>query len=60
MSAEDLKDIEQEYMSGKTKRKLAFLDTLIFAMDVQKDIDLKGTNSNVLYLVFDWLELNFY
>ena len=27
---------KNEYNSGKVKRKLAFLDTLIYAMDVQK------------------------
>ena len=33
---EEMEQIKEEYNSGKVKRKLAFLDTLIYAMDVKK------------------------
>lgn len=36
LDAEEMEEIKNEYNSGKIKRKLAFLDTLIYAMDVKK------------------------
>ena len=33
---DELDQIKEEYNSGKVKRKLAFLDTLIYAMDVKQ------------------------
>lgn len=37
-----MNEINDQYAAGKVKRKLAFLDTLIFAMDMKNDIDLEG------------------
>jgi len=33
MSSEEIEDISNQYSSGKVKRKLALLDTMMFALD---------------------------
>lgn len=42
LSQAEVNEINDQYAAGKIKRKLAFLDTLIFAMDMKNDIDLEG------------------
>ena len=37
MSSQEIEDISNQYASGKVKRKLALLDTMIFALD-QKEL----------------------
>ena len=34
--------MSQNYGRGRVKRQLAFLDTLFFAMDNAKEIDIEG------------------
>ena len=37
MSSQEIEDISNQYASGKVKRKLALLDTMMFALD-QKEL----------------------
>ena len=37
MSSQEIEDISSQYASGKVKRKLALLDTMMFALD-QKEL----------------------
>jgi len=48
LSKEDIQDISENYGRGKIKRQLAFLDTLIFAMDIENEIDLGFNFKNKL------------
>ena len=38
MSSQEIEDINSQYASGKVKRKLALLDTMMFALD-QKELN---------------------
>ena len=38
MSSHEIEDINSQYASGKVKRKLALLDTMMFALD-QKELN---------------------
>ena len=40
MSSQEIEDISNQYSSGKVKRKLALLDTMMFALD-QKELTAK-------------------
>ena len=42
MSADEITDMAENYGRGKVKRQMAFLDTLIYSMDIAKEIDLQG------------------
>ena len=52
MSKSELEDMNNNYSSGKVKRQLAFLDTLLYAMDVSSEIDLTGVHEEVEVFMF--------
>ena len=54
MSSQQIKDISSQYSSGMIKRKLALLDTMIFALD-QKEMTLQHKLKALILTYFNFL-----
>jgi len=52
MSAEEITDMAENYGRGKVKRQMAFLDTLIYSMDIAKEIDLQAVREEMEVFMF--------
>ena len=47
LSKDEISDMQENFGRGKVKRQMAFLDTLIYAMDVAGEMGLDGVRQSL-------------